>query len=113
MSWIEEVKEILREQLKVDKIRLIEPHGFEDCYLLVVEAGDDVFLIGLWSGRKAFYAKITPAVSVPTRWDCRNLEYTPVGLYAFAEDPRELAQRIKEKFSIVVNISKNVHLTIT
>ena len=112
MSWIEEVKEILREQLRVDKIRLIEPHGLEDCYLFVVESKDDVFLIGLWSGKRSFYAKIIPAVSTLTKWNCRNLEYTPVGLYAFAEDPRELAQRIIEKFPVVVNISKNVHLTI-
>ncbi len=112
MSWIEEVKEILREKLGANKIRLIEPRGIEDCYLLIIEVGDDVFLIGLWSGGRAFYAKITPAVSVPTRWDCRSLEYTPVGLYAFAENPRELAQQIIEKFPIVVNISKNVHIMV-
>ncbi len=112
MSWIEEVKEILREQLKVGKIRVIEPRGFEDCYLLVIESGDDVFLIGVWKGDRAFYAKIIPATSVPTSWDCRSLEYTPIGLYAFAETPRELSDRIAEKFPIVVNISRNIHLIV-
>ncbi len=112
MSWIEEVKEILREQLKADKIRVIEPRGFEDCYLFVVEAGDDVYLIGLWRGDRAFYAKIIPATSASTRWDCRSLEYNPVGLYAFAETPQELAVNIAKKFPIVVNISKKIHLAV-
>jgi len=112
MSWIEEVKEILREQLKVDKVRVIEPRGLEDCYLFVTESGDDIFLIGVWKGDRAFYAKIMPAASAPTSWDCRSLEYAPVGLYAFAETPRELADRIAEKFPVAVNISRNIHLTV-
>ncbi len=112
MSWIEEVKEILREQLKANKIRIIEPQGFEDCYLFIVEIGDDVYLIGSWRGKNSLYAKIIPATSAPTRWDCRSLEYNPVGLYVFAENPQELARNIAKKFPIIINISKKIHLAL-
>ncbi len=112
MSWIEEVKEILRERLRANKIKLIEPRGLEDCYLLIVEAGDNVFLIGLWNSKRAFYAKITPATSIPAKWDCRSLKYTPIGLYAFAKDIRELAYRVAEKFPVIINISKNANIMV-
>lgn len=113
MSWIEGVKEILRKQLKADKIRVIGPQEFEKCYLFVVEVQDEVFLIGAWRSERVLYAKITPATSVPMRWSCRDLEYTPIGLYAFAESPQELANHIVMKFPLVMNISKNIHLTVT
>jgi len=112
LSWVEEVKEILRERLNANRIRVIEPQGLENCYILVVEVGDDVFLIGLWRGEKTYYAKISPATSIPARWDCRSLEYSPIGLYAFAEEPGKLAFRINEKFSKITSISKHINITV-
>ncbi len=106
-TLVEVVKEVLAEKLNAKRIRDVGEE-YEDCRLLAVEYGDDVFLIGLWSGSRAFYAKLVAASMIRGDWRCSTLEYTPVGFYAFSDTPRHLAEKIVEKIHLLENIKSRL-----
>jgi hypothetical protein len=67
----------------------------DDCDFYVAEIGQSVYLIAVYRGKNAIYARIsTPYVG---EWDCRWVMYSPAGLFAFAKSEEELKSAVKSK----------------
>ena len=91
----DKVKEILL-QIGVEKV-LIEESSYDCILALTLYKGREV-LVAIMQGGHAVYAKIVPAESTPLQyWKCRYIEYIPMGLYAFAKNLNELADKLRHK----------------
>ncbi|MEZ0394497.1 MAG: hypothetical protein ABWK00_05605 [Desulfurococcaceae archaeon] len=66
---------------------------------LFVRRGDASYLVCAEAGERALFAKVVDA-----SWglaDCGDALYDPRGLYAFSDDPRELARKVAEKAAML------------
>jgi len=80
-----------------------------NCNLLITEILDEQFLISVRKGAisNKLIAKIVPAYTLPYRyWSCIYLEYTPQGLYAFADNENELANQLLKKCKRLISTLK-------
>lgn len=101
-TWVEVVKEVLLEKLKIPRIKHISgKESYENCEILIVEYSDDIYVIGLWKGTRALYAKVSVGSLLRGSWSCNNLEYTPIGYYVFASDPKVLGEKISYKIQLL------------
>ena len=113
-TWVEVVKEVLLERLKVLRIKHIsERESYEDCEILIVEYNDDVYIIGLWKGARALYAKVSVGSLLRGSWSCTNLEYSPIGYYVFANDPKVLGEKISDKILLLDEAKDKLRLPLT
>jgi len=113
-TWVEVVKEVLLERLKVPRIKCISgKESYEDCEILIVEYSDDIYVIGLWEGARALYAKVSVGSLLRGSWSCSNLEYTPTGYYVFANDPKVLGEKISYKIQSLDRIKNKLKLPLT
>lgn len=70
-----------------------EPQG---SYVLITGEVEDGLRVVICATKG--YAKILLYENAPSL-DCKELEYEPLGLYAFSEDPDELAKKVLSKVS--------------
>jgi len=93
----DKVKEILL-RIGVEKV-LVEESSY-DCVLTLTLYKGREMLVAIMQGGHAVYAKIVPAESTPLQyWRCGYIEYIPMGLYTFAKDLNELANKLKHKMN--------------
>ncbi len=67
-----------------------------DCYVCYVKRDGKWYLVGLLEGSVP-YAKVVPYDEAPPFQNCEGLLAFPKGLFAFADDPEELVERILKK----------------
>lgn len=107
----EVVKEALSRKLKVQRIKHISGRAsYEDCEILIMEYDDDVYIIGLWRGAKALYAKVSVGSLLRGQWNCSDLEYSPIGYYAFAKDSESLSEKALYKIQLLNKVKDKLKL---
>lgn len=110
-SWVEVVKEVLVEKLNVSRMKLLgSKETYEGCNLLIIDYGDDVYIVGLWKGLNALYAKIVVGSLLRGSWSCSTLEYNPIGYYAFATNPRILGEKIADKIALLDEVKDKLKI---
>ena len=92
-----------KDDLGVDKVILEE--SSEACDFYIVEYKSRNFLLAVYKGKWAYYAKI--ALPYTGDWNCEWILYTPAGLFVFSRDENELKLKIRESllklYDVVVN----------
>lgn len=80
-----------------------------DCVLLVVEVGNDVFLLSLSKGRftGSYVIKLAPSDKVGG-WSCIDVEYSPYGLYVLGSEEDEVLGRVITKFKMLLSAGPRV-----
>ncbi len=86
----DELKRALQGKAKV----ICEDSG--DCYTCFVKVNDSWTIVAISQG-KAWYAKLIPYESYPAVGGCEAMFASPIGLFAFADDPKKLVEQIIEK----------------
>ncbi|RLG78149.1 MAG: hypothetical protein DRO12_00340 [Thermoprotei archaeon] len=99
---------------------LAKAYGFEvkkmsegtACEIFMVKKDDRVFVVAAYIGSyKGFYTKIVLLEHVPVSyWSCENLMYVPHGLYAFADDEKELVEKTLTKINKMINYARGSSL---
>ena len=62
---------------------------------------DDILLLAVSTYNNYIYAKMVPEKLQQLEWNCSNIFHNPYGLYAFAENIRELVRKLVEKIRLV------------
>lgn len=75
---------------------LSEKQGDYTLVVASIESRDVVFCFKRGSYSNVYYAKIALAEELSSL-DCTELEYSPLGLYVFAENPTTLAENAIKK----------------
>ncbi len=89
--------------LGVDKVILQE--SSQDCEFYVVEYKSRSFLLAVYRGKWATYAKI--ALPYVGDWNCEWILYTPAGLFVFSSNEDELKLKIRESLMKLYDVSVN------
>ncbi len=91
----EKVKEIL---LRAGMEKVFIEEASYDCVLALGTREGKELLVAVIQGAHAVYAKVLPAENLPpSYWRCSYIEYTPIGLYAFASSLDELSEKLRPK----------------
>ncbi|ABU81297.1 hypothetical protein [Ignicoccus hospitalis] len=72
-----------------------------DCVACYYKKGEELYTIVIKEGLKGYFAKVVPFHKLPPAFTCSSAFLVPYGLYAFAEDLDELADKVKEKLELV------------
>ncbi len=75
------------------KVTVLNEH---ECLITLVEIYGSRFVVAVFEGERALYAKVIPEDEAPSL-ACTNLLYSPKGLYVFASSLEELCRGIIAK----------------
>lgn len=102
---IEKLTNALR-ALGASKVKSIKERN---CTLLIVEVGNEVFIVSLSKGgfTGSYVVKLVPSDKVGG-WSCIDVEYSPYGLYALGSNEDELLSRVITKFKALLSAELKV-----
>jgi len=105
MSFVDELLEYLQERLCR---KAIVYSGTSTCTTIACKRKDkdDILLLAVAMHNNYMYAKMVPEKVHQLEWSCSNIFYNPCGLYAFAENVRELVRKLEEKTKLIEAIAR-------
>lgn len=65
------------------------------CVVFLVVRDYNQYLVAIFRGASSWYSKVVPAhIVFEPYWKCHYLQYSPEGLYSFAENVSDLVDKV-------------------